>query len=69
MTTKQQILQQVESAFRVTDDQLNHLVLGFNEEMKTGLNITNRATKGSELKMIPSYVTGKSVFDSVCVCL
>jgi hexokinase len=60
MTFKQQILARVEQAFRVTDDQLNDLVLGFNEEMKAGLDNTNRATKGSELKMIPSYVTGKN---------
>lgn len=59
MATKQDILSRVENVFRVTDEQLNHLVLGFNEEMKTGLNIKNSATKGSELKMIPSYVTGK----------
>ncbi|KAI8094168.1 hexokinase-domain-containing protein [Thamnidium elegans] len=58
MNTKQQILARVESVFQVTDQQLDKLVLGFNEEMKTGLNNTNRATKGSELKMIPSYVTG-----------
>ncbi|KAI9336037.1 hypothetical protein BD770DRAFT_332276 [Pilaira anomala] len=58
MTTKHQILSKVESLFQVTNDQLDDLLLGFNEEMKTGLNITNRATKGSELKMIPSYVTG-----------
>lgn len=56
--TKKQILSRIESAFRVTDSQLNDLVLGFNEEMKAGLDITNRATKSSELKMIPSYVTG-----------
>jgi hexokinase len=62
MTSKQQILAQVEQAFRVTDDQLNDLVLGFNEEMKAGLDNTNRATKSSELKMIPSYVTGKLRF-------
>jgi hexokinase len=62
MTAKQQILARVESVFRVNDEQLNHLVLGFNEEMKTGLNITNRATKGSELKMIPSFVTGKFTY-------
>lgn len=58
MSTKQHILSRVDEAFRVTDEQLNKLVLGFNEEMKAGLNIVNRATKGSELKMIPSYVTG-----------
>lgn len=57
-SNKKQILSRIESAFRVTDSQLNDLVLGFNEEMKAGLDITNRATKGSELKMIPSYVTG-----------
>lgn len=60
MNTKQQILARVESVFQVTDQQLDRLVLGFNEEMKTGLNNTNRATKGSELKMIPSYVTGST---------
>lgn len=59
MSTIQPILSRVENAFRVTDEQLNKLVLGFNEEMKAGLNVVNRATKGSELKMIPSYVTGK----------
>lgn len=58
-TNKKQILSRIESAFRVTDNQLDGLVLGFNEEMKAGLDITNRATKSSELKMIPSYVTGK----------
>lgn len=63
MTSKQQILARVEQAFRVTDDQLNNLVLGFNEEMKAGLDDTNRATKGSELKMIPSYVTGKRIYE------
>ncbi|KAK4514268.1 uncharacterized protein ATC70_001859 [Mucor velutinosus] len=56
--SKKQILSRIENAFRVTDSQLNDLVLGFNEEMKAGLDITNRATKSSELKMIPSYVTG-----------
>lgn len=58
-SSKKQMLSRIESAFRVTDSQLNDLVLGFNEEMKAGLDITNRATKSSELKMIPSYVTGK----------
>lgn len=60
-TNKKQILSRIESAFRVTDSQLDGLVLGFNEEMKAGLDITNRATKSSELKMIPSYVTGKKI--------
>lgn len=67
MSTKHQILSKVESLFQVTNDQLDDLLLGFNEEMKTGLNITNRATKGSELKMIPSYVTGKFFFYSFIV--
>ncbi|KAI8076388.1 uncharacterized protein B0P05DRAFT_137554 [Gilbertella persicaria] len=58
MATTHDILSQIESAFRVTNEQLDHLVQGFNEEMKAGLAITNRATKSSELKMIPSYVTG-----------
>lgn len=54
------VIAEIEKAFRVTDEQLNNLVLGFNEEMKAGLDNTNRATKGSELKMIPSYVTGNT---------
>jgi hexokinase len=58
---KQQILENVSNAFAVTDDQLNFLIEGFNEEMKAGLAIdrTSAVTKTSELKMIPSYVTGK----------
>lgn len=60
MSSKQEILTSVENVFRVTNEQLTQLVGGFNDEMKAGLNITNRAAKGSELKMIPSYVTGKS---------
>ncbi len=62
MTSKQQILSRVESVFRVNDEQLNNLVHGFNEEMKTGLSVINRAKKGSELKMIPSYVTGNHYY-------
>ncbi|KAI9470803.1 MAG: hypothetical protein EXX96DRAFT_585780 [Benjaminiella poitrasii] len=59
MVNKKNILAGIERAFRVTDEQLNHLVLGFNEEMKAGLDIVNRSSKNSsELKMIPSYVTG-----------
>ncbi|KAI8975199.1 hexokinase-domain-containing protein [Mycotypha africana] len=55
---KQDILSQIEQAFRVTDEQLNKLVEGINEEMRNGLNKLETATKTSELKMIPSYVTG-----------
>ncbi|KAI8886386.1 actin-like ATPase domain-containing protein, partial [Backusella circina FSU 941] len=57
---KQQILENVSNAFAVTDEQLNFLMEGYNEEMKAGLAIdrTLAATKTSELKMIPSYVTG-----------
>ncbi|KAI7902280.1 uncharacterized protein BX663DRAFT_512346 [Cokeromyces recurvatus] len=56
---KKEILLQIEQAFRVSNEQLNQLVLGINEEMKAGLDIMNRSTKNSsELKMIPSYVTG-----------
>ncbi|KAI8370228.1 hexokinase-domain-containing protein [Blakeslea trispora] len=56
--SKQTVLESIESAFRVTAEQINQLVEGFNEEMKAGLAITNRTDKSSELKMIPSYVTG-----------
>ena len=61
MDTKQQVFTRVKEAFRVTDEQLNNLVLGFNEEMKTGLDAVSKATKGSDLKMIPSYVTGNNL--------
>ncbi|KAG1404953.1 hypothetical protein G6F60_003965 [Rhizopus arrhizus] len=60
MTTREEILYKVEKAFQVTEEQLNYLVVGINEEMKAGLNIDRSMGnyKTSELKMIPSYVVG-----------
>ncbi|KAG1169886.1 hypothetical protein G6F70_000405 [Rhizopus microsporus] len=60
MTSREEILAQVEKAFQVTEEQLNHLMVGINEEMKAGLNIDRSIGdyKRSELKMIPSYVIG-----------
>lgn len=60
MTTREEILYKVEKAFQVTEEQLNYLVVGINEEMRAGLNIDRSMGnyKTSELKMIPSYVVG-----------
>ncbi|EIE79303.1 hypothetical protein RO3G_04008 [Rhizopus delemar RA 99-880] len=60
MTIEEEILLQIENAFQVTDKQLNDLVIGIQEEMKAGLNIDRslNSYESSELKMIPSYVTG-----------
>jgi hexokinase len=60
MTIEEEILLQIENAFQVTDKQLNDLVIGIQEEMKAGLNIDKslNSYESSELKMIPSYVTG-----------
>ncbi|KAI9244088.1 hexokinase-domain-containing protein [Sporodiniella umbellata] len=56
--TREDILSRVEKAFQVSDIQLNHLVVGINEEMKAGLNIDRTLGTTSELKMIPSFVKG-----------
>ncbi|OBZ80582.1 Hexokinase-1, partial [Choanephora cucurbitarum] len=55
---KQTLLANIENAFRVHSDQIDQLIKGFHEEMKAGLAMTDPTDKSSELKMIPSYVTG-----------
>ncbi|KAG1445585.1 hypothetical protein G6F56_009860 [Rhizopus delemar] len=47
MSSREEILSKVEKAFQVTEAQLNHLVVGINEEMQAGLNIDRSLGKTS----------------------
>lgn len=57
---QQEAMDKLRDMFQVTRDQLNVLVRGFEEEMRAGLADDSHdvATRSSDLKMIPSYVTG-----------
>jgi hexokinase len=55
---QQALLDDIEQKFHVKDHQLDSLLQGFIHDMKAGLDPSSM--EKSDLKMIPSYVTGKS---------
>ncbi|KAL1931023.1 hypothetical protein VTP01DRAFT_10160 [Rhizomucor pusillus] len=58
---QQEAVKEIEEMFRVSSSQLNALVRGFKEEMQAGLADDTQAQplpRSSDLKMIPSFVTG-----------
>lgn len=58
---QQAAVEELEEEFCVSLEKLNALVLGFEEEMQAGLaddSHAQSAFRTSDLKMIPSYVTG-----------
>lgn len=54
---QQTLLDDIEQKFHVKDHQLDLLLQGFIHDMKAGLDPASM--EKSDLKMIPSYVTGK----------
>jgi hexokinase len=55
------LMDDIEAMFDVSPESLGDLIQGFGDEMKTGLANGHEQQKPStsDLKMIPSYVTGK----------
>jgi hexokinase len=60
-TTTAPLMDDIETMFDLSPSSLNDLIQGFGDEMKTGLANGHEQQKPStsDLKMIPSYVTGK----------
>lgn len=55
VTKEQQVaMHEIEALFQVPRDKLDFLMHGVGQEMRNGL----QTTQGSDLKMIPSFVTG-----------
>ncbi|KAI8074881.1 hypothetical protein BC940DRAFT_286860 [Gongronella butleri] len=53
------VMEEIESMFEISDDQVQVLIQGFIDEMKAGLaNGHYDQYRRNDLKMIPSYVTG-----------
>lgn len=53
---QQDAIQEIDQLFQVSEDKLDILMHGVGQEMRTGLK-----AKDSDLKMIPSFVTGKDI--------
>ena len=65
-TQQQAAVEEIRQQLHVSQDQLNAIVHGFEKEMEAGLADAEGRT--GDLKMIPSYVTGKTLFLSLFSC-
>jgi hypothetical protein len=56
---QQAVITEIKKVFQVSQEKLEILMSGVSQEMHKGLNLAETEEQQNDLKMIPSFVTGK----------